>query len=63
MRQLVNLARGHALLTGRNHVTREDIPMVIKVVLSTAPIERVTMFDILLANNGVLNEPNYFISM
>jgi predicted transcriptional regulator len=55
MRQLVNLARGHALLTGRNCVTIDDLPMVIKVVLSTAPIERVTMFDILLANNGVLN--------
>jgi hypothetical protein len=43
------------LLKGRNYVNREDIPMVIKVVLSTAPIERVTMFDILLAHDGVLN--------
>ena len=55
MQQLVNLARGHALLTGRNHVTIEDIPLIVKVVLSTAPIERVTIFDLLLANNGRLN--------
>jgi hypothetical protein len=56
MRQLVNLARGHALLTGRNYVTTEqDIPMIIKVVLSTAPLERVTIFDILVNNKGVLN--------
>jgi hypothetical protein len=55
MRQLVNLARGHTLLKGRNYVNIEDIPMIVKVVLSTAPIERVTMFDILLAHDGVLN--------
>jgi hypothetical protein len=41
MRQLTNLARGDALLTGRNYVSIEAIPMIVKVVLSTAPIERV----------------------
>jgi hypothetical protein len=56
MQQLANLARGHALLTGRNYITSdEDLPMIVKVVLSTAPIERVTIFDILLAHNGELN--------
>ncbi|HJT49341.1 MAG TPA: hypothetical protein VJ729_14245 [Nitrososphaeraceae archaeon] len=54
MQQLVNLAKGHALQTGRNYVTIDDLPMIIKVVLSTAPMERVTIFDILLANNGIL---------
>jgi DNA-binding transcriptional ArsR family regulator len=54
MQQLVNLARGHALLTGRNYVKKEDLPMIIRVVLSTAPIERVTIFDVLLAHNGCL---------
>lgn len=39
MQQLVNLAKGHALLSGRNYVTTDDIPMIVKVVLSTAPIE------------------------
>jgi DNA-binding transcriptional ArsR family regulator len=54
MQQLVNLARGHALSMGRNYVTTEDLPMIIRVVLSTAPIERVTIFDVLLAHNGCL---------
>ncbi|HEY7079590.1 MAG TPA: DeoR family transcriptional regulator [Nitrososphaeraceae archaeon] len=65
MQQLVNLARGHALLTGRNYVTIQDLPMIIKVVLSTAPIERVTIFDILLAKNGILtvNEITAFLNV
>jgi hypothetical protein len=33
--QLYNLARGHALSLGRNYITLEDIPLIIKVVLST----------------------------
>jgi hypothetical protein len=39
MLQLANLARGHALLTGRDYVKQQDIPLIVKVVLSTAPIE------------------------
>jgi predicted transcriptional regulator len=54
MQQLANLAKGHSLLTGKNYVTTGDLPMIIKVVLSTAPIERVTIFDVLLANSGIL---------
>jgi hypothetical protein len=53
MLQLANLARGHALLTGRSYVTVQDISLVVKVVLSTAPMERVSIFDILLANNQI----------
>jgi predicted transcriptional regulator len=49
---LKNLARGHALITGRNHITMEDIPIVVKVVLSTARVERVKAFIALLDNNG-----------
>ena len=52
--QLRNLARGHALSQGRNYITSEDIPIVIKVVLSTASIERATIFGILIANKGSL---------
>lgn len=54
MQQLANLAKGHALLTGRNYVSLEDLPLIVRVVLSTAPMERITIFDILLANNGIL---------
>jgi hypothetical protein len=52
---LINLARGHALLYGRNYITLEDVPITIKTALSTAQIERVSLFDLLLAHNGVLN--------
>ena len=49
---LKNLARGHALITGRNYVTMDDIPIVVKTVLSTARVERVKAFITLLDNNG-----------
>ena len=45
---LLNLAKGHALITGRNYVTMEDIPIVVKTVLSTARVERVKSFIALL---------------
>jgi DUF917 family protein len=45
---LKNLARGHALLTGRNYITIEDIPKVVKTVLSTSRVERVKAFIALL---------------
>jgi len=51
---LKNLAKGHALLTGRNSITLEDIPMIIKTALDTASIERVSMFSLLIAHNGIL---------
>ena len=55
MTQLYNLARGHALSQGRTYITLDDIPLIIKVVLSTAPRDRVILFDKLLENNGILD--------
>jgi hypothetical protein len=52
--QLYNLARGHALSRGRNYITLGDVPLIIKTVLSTASIERVTIFDLLLAYKGTM---------
>jgi predicted transcriptional regulator len=52
--QLRNLARGHALSQGRNCITIEDIPLIVKVVLSTASVERVVIFNLLLAHRGRL---------
>lgn len=54
MTQLRNLARGHALSEGRNYITMEDLSIVVKVVLSTAVIERVKVFDLLLKHDGRL---------
>jgi hypothetical protein len=50
MTQLYNLARGHALSLGRNYVTKADLPIVIRVVLSTGPVQRVKILDKLLSD-------------
>jgi hypothetical protein len=55
--QLINLAKGHAISQGRNYIIKEDVSIVIKVVLSTASIERVAVFDLLLAHGGKLQTP------
>jgi len=52
--QLRNLARGHALSQGRTWITIQDLPVVIKTVLSTASIDRVNIFDLLIAHKGTL---------
>jgi hypothetical protein len=46
--QLYSLARGHALSQGRNYVTKDDLPIIVKTVLSTGPVERVRILDKLL---------------
>jgi predicted transcriptional regulator len=52
--QLRNLAWGHALSTGRNHFTMEDIPLVIHTALSTASMSRVRIFEFLISNKGTV---------
>lgn len=54
MEQLRNIARGFALSKGRNYITKEDVSLPIKVVLSTASIDRVNIFDLLIAHKGTL---------
>jgi hypothetical protein len=51
---LTNLAKGHALLEGRNYITLDDIALLLKTAMDTAQIERVSMFSLLLAHGGVL---------
>jgi hypothetical protein len=55
--QLRNLARGHALSQGRKYFTLDDIPLIIHTALSTATMERVRMFELLIANRGSLTTP------
>lgn len=52
---LYNLARGHAVINGRNYVTKDDLVVVIPVTLSSAPKERVDLFRLLIESNGSLN--------
>jgi len=42
------------LSQGRNYLTLEDMPILIKVVLSTASLERVRVFELLMAYRGKL---------
>jgi hypothetical protein len=53
MTQLFNLARAHALSQGRSYITVEDdIPLIIKVVLSgAASVERVKLLHLLLSDS------------
>ena len=50
--QLYNLALGHALSMGRTSLGIEDIPLIVKVTLSTAPQNRHRVFDELLDLDG-----------
>jgi hypothetical protein len=45
---LRNIAIGHAVSQGRDHLSISDIPIAIKVALSTAPLRRVKVLDLLL---------------
>ena len=53
--QLWNLARGHALSQSRNYILIDDLPLIIKVVLSTATLERVKVLDLLIKRGGLLS--------
>jgi hypothetical protein len=45
---LRNLALGHTICQGRDHLSLADIPIAIKVALSAAPLRRVKVLDLLL---------------
>ena len=49
---LYNLARGHAVLFGRNYITKDDLGVVIAVALSSTERERVALLKLLLENDG-----------
>jgi predicted transcriptional regulator len=63
MVQLRNLARGHALSQGRNYINMEDIPLLVNVVLSTASMERVRIFNTLLEFGGALTTSEIEMSL
>lgn len=56
---LYNLARGHAVLLGRNYITDEDLKVVIPVALSSASKDRVGLFRRLLESNGKQNTEQF----
>jgi len=52
--QHYNLALAHALSIGRTSIGIEDIPLVVRVTLSTAPQNRHRVFEELLDNGGTI---------
>jgi len=51
---LYNLARGHALVSGRKQINKEDIAIILEVALDSAIFSRVKLFNALIENNGQL---------
>lgn len=56
---LYNLAKGHAVGCARNYITDDDLLIVKKVVLSSAPKERVELLKLLVKNNGELTSTQF----
>lgn len=55
---LYNVARAHAFeVHGRNHVTREDIPIIVKIALSTANRDRISVVNLLLTTKDIGGKP------
>lgn len=52
---LRNLAIGHAISQGRDSINLQDIPIVVKVALSTTTAPRAKVFDLLIKNSRELN--------
>jgi hypothetical protein len=50
---LYNLARGHAIIHGRNYITNDDLEIVVHIVMSSIPIDRLRLFEVLLSNKGI----------
>jgi hypothetical protein len=51
---LYNLARGRALLWGRQYVDNSDLPLIKHVVLSSMPTDRALLFRSLLRSDGAV---------
>ncbi|QQS61697.1 MAG: hypothetical protein IPN70_02080 [Candidatus Moraniibacteriota bacterium] len=51
---LYNLARGHAIVCGRENITKEDLSIVMRVALDSAPPNRARVFKNLIKSSGVL---------
>jgi hypothetical protein len=54
MSLLYALARGHALVQGRQQVTVEDLPIVARAALESTPNDRRSVMRLMLANEGTV---------
>lgn len=51
---LYNLARGHALICGRENINRDDLKIALRIALDSAPPNRSKIFKHLIRNDGQL---------
>lgn len=51
---LYNLARGHAVLEGRNKITKEDLKPIVELSIDSAPTARTKLFRALIENGGTM---------
>ena len=55
---LYNVARAHAFeVHGRNYVTKQDIPIIVKIALSTANRDRISIVNLLLTTKDIDGKP------
>ena len=55
MNTLYNLARGHALLYGRDHLVSEDLEIILHVILSSIPKDRMNILKLLIQKKRSVN--------
>jgi hypothetical protein len=55
---LYNLTRGHAVVRGEKNINMEDISVILRVALDSAPLTRIKLFKALLDNRGILTTEN-----
>lgn len=51
---LYNLARGHALASGRTNINTDDLRLVVNICFDSAPLNRSKLFRLFIENGGVL---------
>lgn len=56
---LYNIARGHAILHGRNFITVDDVPVVKSIVLSSASKERIELLKMLIKQKGQITTTEF----
>jgi hypothetical protein len=55
MQILYNIARGHAIINGRNFITKDDTKILINIVFSSMPDDRRKVWNLLIENDGYLD--------
>ena len=56
---LYNMARGNAVLYGRNYITKDDLSVIFPIALCSAEREKVALFKLLIENNGKVDSDTF----